>query len=301
MIDWQVKAARVLAMSLATLLATACGKSAKPADTGTSTAKSADGVPIAYEVHGQGPVTLVLVHGWSCDRTFWRNQTDAFGADYRVVSLDLAGHGLSGKGRTDWSISNFANDVVAVVRALDARNVVLVGHSLGGPVALEAGLQLPDRAIGVIGVEAFYDGWGDPAFTKVVDGLRPNFAAGARAFVRKALFLPTSPAALADSVAGKMAAAPPEIALPALDSLLAWSRDRQAKAAATFRAPTGLIMTAGGRAATARFQRARGNQPTLGVDEMPGSGHFLMLEVPEAFNTELRAMLARIRPTSASK
>jgi pimeloyl-ACP methyl ester carboxylesterase len=264
-------------------------------ETGTGTAKSADGVPISYEVHGQGPLTLVFVHGWSCDRTYWRRQIDAFSTDHRVVTLDLAGHGASGTGRTAWSIPNFANDVVAVIQALNARNVVVIGHSLGGPVAAEAGRLLPDRVTGVIGVDAFFDGWSDPEHTKFVDQLRPNFAAGTRAFVRKALFLPTSPAALADSISNSMAAAPPDIALPALDSLLAWSLDRQDTVVSTLRAPTGLIMTAGGRKATTRFQRSRGNQPSIGIDELPGSGHFLMLEVPEAFNAELRVMLSRIR------
>jgi pimeloyl-ACP methyl ester carboxylesterase len=283
-----------LRVVLAALLATACAKGTRPVERGPGTAQSADGVPIAYEVHGQGAVTLVFVHGWACDRSFWRNQIAAFSPDYRVVTLDLAGHGASGKNRTDWSMASFANDVAAVVRAVDAKDVVLIGHSLGGPVALEAGLQLPDRVKAVIGVEAFYDAWGDPAFTKVADGLRTNFVEGTRGFVRKALFRATSPVALADSVAAKMATAPPEIALPALDSMLAWARDRQDQAAKSLRAPTGLIMATGGRAGTARFQHSRVGLTSLGVDEIPGSGHFVMLEVPEAFNADLRTMLERI-------
>jgi pimeloyl-ACP methyl ester carboxylesterase len=258
-------------------------------------------VPISYEVRGHGPTTLVFVHGWSCDRTYWRKQVDAFTPDHRVVLLDLAGNGASGKNRTNWSIANFANDVAAVVRAVNDSNVVLIGHSLGGPVALEAGLLLPDRVRGVIGVEAFYDAWANPGFAKVVDQLRPNFAAATRAFVRKAMFLPNSPAPLADSISSGMAAAPPEIALPSLDSLVTWSRDRQDQAASALGAPAGLILVQGGKAGTSRFQRARGRQPSLGVDEIPGTGHFVMLEVPDAFNAELRTMLGRIHPMSARK
>jgi pimeloyl-ACP methyl ester carboxylesterase len=223
---------------------------------------------------------------------------DSLQGEYRVIALDLAGHGASGKNRTNWSIANFANDVAAVVRATDASNVVLVGHSLGGPVALEAGLLLPDRVIGVIGAEAFYDAWADPGFGKMVDGLRADFKNSTRAFVRKAMFLPTSPASLADSIADGMAAAPPEIALPAIDSLLAWSRDRQTAAAGALQAPTGLILVAGGSAGTTKFQRARGGRPNLGVAEVPGTGHFLMLEVPGAFNARLREMLSRVKATA---
>jgi pimeloyl-ACP methyl ester carboxylesterase len=255
-------------------------------------------VPIAYEVRGNGPMTLVFVHGWSCDRTYWRHQMDDLQRDYRVVALDLAGHGASGKGRTAWSIPNFGNDVAAVVKQLDARNVVLIGHSLGGPVVVEAGLQLPDRVVGVIGVDAFFNDWADPEMAQLGNQLRPNFAAQTRAFVRKALFIPTSRASLADSISDAMAAAPPAIAVPAIDSLMAWSRDRQAKAAAELRAPMGLITVVGGRAGTSKLQRAREGRPSLGYEEIPGSGHFLMLEVPDAFDARLREMLGRIKPNA---
>lgn len=284
----------------AAVLVAACNKGSPKSGPGSGTASSVDGVPIAYEVRGQGPTTLVFVHGWSCDRNYWRHQMDAFQGEYRVIALDLAGHGASGKGRTAWNIPNFANDVAAVVRAVDAKDVVLIGHSLGGPVVVEAGLLLPDRVIGVVGVDAFFDDWADPGHLKMVDQLRPNFAAGTRAFVRKALFLPTSPGPLADSISDAMAAAAPEIALPALDSMLAWARDRQAAAASALQAPAGIIMVTGGRAATSKFQRSREGRAGLGVEEVPGSGHFLMLEVPSAFNARLREMLSRVKRDGVS-
>ena len=117
-------------------------------------------VSIAYERHGKADRTLVFAHGWSCNRSHWRFQVDALRMDYRVVVLDLAGHGESGSNRTVWSIANFAQDVAAVVDALDASNVVLIGHSLGGPVVLEAALLRPRQVIGVIGVDAttMFDG-----------------------------------------------------------------------------------------------------------------------------------------------
>jgi pimeloyl-ACP methyl ester carboxylesterase len=283
----------------AAILVAACTQAPKSGSE-SGTVSSADGVPIAYEVRGQGPTTLVFVHGWSCDRNYWRHQMDSFQGEYRVIAVDLAGHGASGKGRAAWSISNFANDVAAVVRGVDAENVVLVGHSLGGPVVVEAGLMLPDRVIGVIGVDALFDEWADPGLTKMIDQLRPNFAAGTRAFVRKALFIPTSPAPLADSISDAMAAAPAEIALPAMDSLLAWARDRQGAAVSALPVPAGLIMVAGGRAATTKFQGSRKGRPALGVEEVPGTGHFIMLEVPSAFDARLRGMLSRVSRDGAS-
>ena len=64
-------------------------------------ATSPDGIPIAFEVDGSGDHALVFVHGWSCDRSYWAKQLPAFETRYRVVAMDLAGHGESGSGRAD--------------------------------------------------------------------------------------------------------------------------------------------------------------------------------------------------------
>ena len=59
--------------------------------------ESIDGVPISYQVEGQGSPSLVFVHGWSCDRSYWAEQLSYFRKLYRVIAIDLAGHGDSGK------------------------------------------------------------------------------------------------------------------------------------------------------------------------------------------------------------
>src|SRR5271170_1725230 len=85
---------------------------------------SSDGVRIVYDVRGRGDTTLVFVHCWACNRFFWRDQVDAFSARYRVVTLDLAGHGESGKNRQHWSTLGLANDVRAVADDLSLRNII---------------------------------------------------------------------------------------------------------------------------------------------------------------------------------
>lgn len=58
--------------------------------------RSADGLPVRYEVLGDGTPALVFVHGWSCDRRYWDGQVGYFADRHRVVAIDLAGHGESG-------------------------------------------------------------------------------------------------------------------------------------------------------------------------------------------------------------
>jgi pimeloyl-ACP methyl ester carboxylesterase len=148
----KVPAGLLVALGLA-----ACTAVSAPAPATERTVPSADGVRIAFELAGEGETALVFVHGWCCDRAFWRATLADFAGSMSVVALDLAGHGASGAGRENWNLSALARDVVAVVEALDLRRVVLVGHSMGGPVACLAAPLLRPRVLGVIGVDCLHD------------------------------------------------------------------------------------------------------------------------------------------------
>jgi len=119
------------------------------------TCRAADGVEIVYSVAGKGEPALVFIHGGLANRGFWDGQLKEFGKRYRTIALDLAGHGESGADRTKWGIPEFGADVKAVVDAEKAKKVIIFGNSLGGPVAVEAALLLPGRALGVVGVDTF--------------------------------------------------------------------------------------------------------------------------------------------------
>ena len=131
--------------------AAVCG--AEKPQTARKTVKARDGVSIVCEVQGKGDTALVFLHGWCGDRAYWKHQVDAFAPNYRVVVLDQAGHGESGKDRKAWSVSSLAGDVEAVVKALGLKRVILIGHSMGGPVSLMAAKRMPGTVIAVIGVD----------------------------------------------------------------------------------------------------------------------------------------------------
>jgi pimeloyl-ACP methyl ester carboxylesterase len=140
-----------VAMFLASMFATGTAAG----DAAATTVHSADGVPIAYEVHGQGSPALVLVHGWSCDRGYWKEQIEYLAPQYQLVLVDLAGHGASGLGRKDYTMAAFGEDVAAVVDRLGLKSVVLVGHSMGGDVVVEAARRLQGRVIGLVWVDDY--------------------------------------------------------------------------------------------------------------------------------------------------
>src|SRR5437764_14509369 len=126
------------------------------------TVRADDGVNLVCEVRGQGDTALVFLHGWCGDRAYWKHQADAFAADYRVVTLDQAGHGESGKDRKAWTAGGLAGDVEAVVKALGLRRVILVGHSMGGQVALLAAKRMPETVVAVIGVDTLQNAEVEP-------------------------------------------------------------------------------------------------------------------------------------------
>lgn len=135
------------------LLATITRAGERDAKPVKKTVRAEDGVNIVCEVRGKGDTALIFLHGWCGDRAYWKGQADVFAADYRVITLDQAGHGESGKDRKEWTVKSLAGDVDAVVKELGLKRVILVGHSMGGQVSLMAAKRMPGKVVAVIGVD----------------------------------------------------------------------------------------------------------------------------------------------------
>ncbi len=118
---------------------------------------TADGNTMPYTVAGGGDATIVLVHCWMCDRTFWSEQVPVLSERYRTIALDLPGHGEATDNREVWKVSTFGEDVAGLVEGLDLENVVLVGHSMGGPVSLRAAALAGERVRGIVAVDTLHD------------------------------------------------------------------------------------------------------------------------------------------------
>ena len=98
---------------------------------------------------GRGTQPMLFAHGFGCDQTMWRLVTPAFEGDYRVVLFDYAGHGRSKRAAYDVgryaTLDGFAQDLLDVVRALDLRDVILVGHSVSSIIGVLAVNAEPER------------------------------------------------------------------------------------------------------------------------------------------------------------
>lgn len=258
------------------------------------TVPSADGVPIRYHVEGPaksaGPV-LVFVHCWSCDRHLWDEQVAHFAKDHRVVTLDLAGHGESGQGRKDWTIPAFGQDVASVVRALDLKRVILIGHSMAGPVILEAARAIPGQVAGLVPVDTLLNA------TKVTSAkeaseffapLRADYKPAVARFMRAALFVPTTDPKLVDRLVAQAQARPAAIAVAALEH--ADTYDAR-PALQEIKAPIHAI---NGDKYPTDVEGNRKLAPQYKMTLMKGTGHYLMLENPKWFDGILEGVIGEM-------
>jgi pimeloyl-ACP methyl ester carboxylesterase len=253
---------------------------------------AADGVPIHYEVKGKGEPALVFIHCWSCDRTLWENQVAFFAKNHRVVTIDLPGHGESGKGRTNWSIDSYGEDVKRVVTKLGLKRVVLIGSSMGGPVALEAARRMPERVVAIVPVDTLQNV--DQRMTTeqvevMVKQIQSDYKAEITKFANQYLFAPGTPAAVKERVLSQAIAMPPELGIPIL------------KAAALYDPiPTMQTIKIPIRAINSDLYRTnleglRKHAPQFKAVIMKGLGHYPMLEDPVRFNELLVGVLRDLR------
>ena len=244
------------------------------------TVTSADGVTIHYDVRGKGEPALVFIHCWCCDRGYWKAQVDTFAKEYKVVTIDLAGHGESGMDRDEWTIGTFGEDVKAVVEKLNLDQVILIGHSMGGPVTIEAARLMPDRVIGLIGVDTYQNF--DQRFTleqfdAFLAPFRENFKESTANFVRT-MFPPTADSALVEWVVNDMSSAPPEMGVGAMEGMFQFDPREALK---EVRIP---IRGINSDLWPTNVEGNRRHALSFDVAIMEGLGHFVHMEDTETFN-----------------
>jgi pimeloyl-ACP methyl ester carboxylesterase len=256
-----------------------------------SVVAAADGVPIHYEVKGKGEPALVFIHCWSCDRNLWENQVPVFSKNHRVVTIDLPGHGESGKGRSNWSIESYGEDVNRVVTKLGLKRVVLIGSSMGGPVALEAARRMPERVVAIVPVDTLQNV--DRMMTEQVEAMvkqiQSDYKAEITKFANQYLFAPSTPTSVRERVLSKAIAMPPEIGLPILKAAALYN---PVPALESIKAPIRAINS---DLYPTNLEGLRKHAPQFEAVIIKGVGHYPMLEDPVRFNELLAGVLREKR------
>jgi pimeloyl-ACP methyl ester carboxylesterase len=247
-----------------------------------------DGVALVYEEVGAGDPPLLLVHCWCGDHTFFARQVDHFARAHRVVAVDLRGHGASDKPRQEYTLDGFVDDLVWLGGQLGLAKPVIVGHSMGGNVALELAARHPDLPAAIVLVDSAV-----VPSSALVDALRPVAEAmrGPRyrevaAELYASVFLPTDDAERKARIVETTSAVPQHVMSSAFEHHIT-AYDASAAAAAC----TVPVLYIGAAAPFADVARFRSLCPHLVVGQTVGAGHFNLLEVPEQVNAMIERFL----------
>ena len=264
-------------------------------DRGAEVVSAADGVPIHYIVQGKGEPALVFIHCWSCDRRLWDNQVSAFAKNHKVVTIDLPGHGESGQGRKNWSVESYGDDVKRVVEKLNLKRVVLIGSSMGGPIALEATRQMPERVVAIVPVDTLHNVENrlpPEQLEEVYKQLRADYKGAITGFLNQLFFSPNTPDAVKSRIVSEVTSRPPELAIAILQGIFAYD---SAPALREIKVPIRAINADMNPTAV---EVNRKYAPQFDVVLIKGTGHYPMLEDPKRFNEMLAEVLRNLRVTS---
>ena len=242
---------------------------------------------------GRGAPALVFVHGFACTHEDWQAQLAHFQRTHEVIACDLRGHGKTPGRPHECSIEHYGGDVAALVNNLELARCVLIGHSMGCRVVLEAARLTPDKIAGIVLVDGSRNATRDPegaeaAARATIEKL--GYAPFAEMLFRQMFF---EPSAQADAIVARAVKTSAQVGPALWPHITRWDAGQMDAAFAALRAPVLAIqsttrnaelkrapLTAGDTSPWIDYLRSRGAK----VEIVPDTGHFTQLEAPETVN-----------------
>ena len=253
---------------------------------------------------GSGGQPLFFVHGFACDGSDWRAQADVLAATNTVVTCDLPGHGERPTAAPEYTIAAFGAAVVRALEDLALPPTILIGHSMGCRVVLEAARLRPDAVAGLVLVDGSRIGAGDPVAAEraMADELS---GAGYQRFVRQffeSMFVPSSDPALARMMTERALRVSPTVGRALMTDVAGWDAGEVVSALAAVRVPLLAIQSTTMGTARHRVSLQPGldspwldlicvNVPTAGAVELAGAGHFPQIERADDVTTLIAEFL----------
>jgi pimeloyl-ACP methyl ester carboxylesterase len=260
-------------------------------------------------ITGAGNPPLFFVHGFACDASDWRAQVAAFAATNTVVTCDLPGHGESTAAASTYTIASCGAAVAGALDELALPPAILIGHSMGCRVVLDAARLRPDLVAGLVLVDGSRIAEGDPvaaarAMTHELCGARYQ------RFVRDffgSMFVASSDPALVRAIVERALRVSPVVGRALMADLASWDAGESASALAAVRVPLLAIQSTTMDTARARVSLQpgatspwltliRAQIPTAIIAELDGAGHFPQIEQADEVNALIAEFLRRELP-----
>jgi pimeloyl-ACP methyl ester carboxylesterase len=240
-----------------------------------------------------GKPVIFLIHGWCIDKSYWDIQVADLKDHYSVLAIDLPGFGESKEGA--YSIEGYGREIRNLLEKMDLDSVILVGHSMGGDIMLEAAVNNP-RVMGLIGVDNFkdvgvpMDSETEEAVADFMEMLRNNFSEIAPAYAEGSLFHPSTDSLVRKRVMQDFAQADSVAAIASLESLLNYGA-KEFEALSKIEQPLILINSNASPTLRAGLDSSGVNYQVLEIDS---TGHYPMIEKQDKFNQLLREAILKL-------
>ncbi len=259
-------------------------------------------VEINYFQKGQGHTTLLFLHGWCINATYWENQVEFFSKNYNVYALDIPGFGKSKVERTNWTVEEYANDVTAFIDTMDLENVVIIGHSMAGEIMLQLALTNNPKIAGIVGVDNFksIDVVLTPEQMKQLNDFLPfletDFKNSAPVYADIMLFHPATSKEVRDRVKTDFANNDSVIGYGTIMTQMQYSyNDAQRLEQLNYK----LYLINGDSFPTNEIGLKNHCKSSFQVETISATGHFPMIEKPNEFNLILEMVLISITENSS--
>jgi pimeloyl-ACP methyl ester carboxylesterase len=247
-----------------------------------------EGSRVHYVNYGKGEEALIFIHGWTCNISNWRNQLAEFAKRNRVIAIDLPGHGKSDKPEVAYSMDLFARAVHAVMSDAKVNKAVLVGHSMGTPVARQFYRKYPDKTLAIVIADGALRPFGDKAMMdRMIESLRsPNYKE-ANSGMMAAMMGTSISAETKEQITSSCLSAPQHVTVSAMEGMAdptIWGDDK-------INIPVLAVMAKNPFFPPDIEQSYKSLVPNLDFQMWEGVGHWVMMEKPKEFNQALLAFL----------
>lgn len=253
---------------------------------------------ISYFEKGKGDQTLLFLHGWCINKSYWKSQLHYFSQFHKVIAVDLPGFGQSTSTRSNWSVEQYGEDIIEVIDQLKLRNVILIGHSMSGEIVLEAALKNHPEISGLIGVDNFkmIDFQFSPEqleeMNHFIGLLATDFKQMATDYADKMLFHETTNEKVKERVKNDFTSASPDIGFSTLSNLFNYSQIEPAK----LQQLNYKLHLINSDATPTYVEGLRNNcKSSYDISNIHATGHYPMIERPGEFNELLKFTIQNMK------
>ncbi|WP_089939752.1 alpha/beta fold hydrolase [Candidatus Entotheonella palauensis] len=267
---------------------------------------STNGTRLFYHEQRAGGPPLVFVHGFACTHEDWQAQVGFFQSKHRVIACDLPGHGASEPPPDQGSVESLGAAVASLLDVLELSPAVLIGHSMGCRVVIQATLNAPERVAKLILLDGSCVGANDPQEAEQ-QTLQHIANVGYRTMVEslfEAMFVEGTDPALKDRIIQRAHELPEAVGTPLFSRLVGWDAGKVDAALAQIKVPTYVLQSTYFNTELVRvslqpgeitpwMERVQQAVPMAELDVISGVGHFPMLEVPDVVNEKMAAFISK--------